>query len=89
MSNATTATTTTSAPQTIDMERVPTLRQVIDPQDLDASTLKRLQTGAISEEEKNVIVDKLIQSLKPGLDQWLQLTVRRCVNEIWSQPVQK
>ena len=89
MSNATTATTATSAPQTIDMERVPTLRQVIDPQDLDASTLKRLQSGAISEEEKNAIVDKLIQSLKPGLDQWLQLTVRRCVNEILSQPGQK
>jgi hypothetical protein len=57
---------------------------VIDPQELDASTPKRLQSGAISEIEKNVIVDKLIQSLKPGLDQWLQLTVRRCVDEIWS-----
>ncbi len=86
MSNPSTA---ARATQTIDMKRIPTLRQVIDPQELDASTLNRLQSGAISEEEKNVIVDKLIQSLKPGLDQWLQLTVRRCVNEIWSQPVQK
>jgi hypothetical protein len=68
--------------QPIDMQRVPTLHKVVKPEDLDPASLNRLMLSGITEQEKNALIAKLTQSLKPGLEQWLELTVRRSVNEI-------
>jgi hypothetical protein len=65
-----------------DLLRVPTLTDVIQPRQLDPLSLQKLQTGGLSELEKQILSDKLVEALKPGLEQWLQLTVKRCVNEL-------
>jgi hypothetical protein len=70
------------ATEPIDMQRVPTLHKVVKPHDLDPASLQRLLLRGITEQEQNALIAKLTQSLKPGLEQWLELTVRRSVNEM-------
>lgn len=70
----------TTAP--VDLHRIPTLTEVIQPRQLDPLTLQKLHAGGLSELEKQILSDQLVEALKPGLEQWLQLTVKRCVNEL-------
>ena len=74
----------TSVP--VDLQRIPTLTEVIQPRQLDSLSLQKLQTGGLSELEKQILSDKLVEALMPGLEQWLHLTVKRCVNELANTP---
>jgi hypothetical protein len=70
----------------VDLHRIPTVTEVIQPRQLDALILQKLQTGGMSELEKQAWSDKLVEALRPGLEQWLQLTVKHCVNELVNSP---
>lgn len=71
----------------VDLQRIPTVTEVIQPRQLDALSLQKLQTGGLSELEKQILSDKLVEALRPGLEQWLQLTVKHCINELVNTPV--
>ena len=70
----------------VDLHRIPTLTAVIQAHQLDPLSLQKLQAAGLSELEKQILSDKLVEALKPGLEQWLHLTVKRCVNELANTP---